>query len=135
MSVLSRKSLSFFFVVASLGLGGCAHDELALDDAYVPLSPEERFPIEYARGPITMEVSSAHGSLQPSQVNAVARFARQSMGGSLTPVSIKRPAGGGASGHRWPAWRCAWRSPPCCAASPRSRSFEIWATSNSDSST
>lgn len=99
MSVLSRKSLSFFFVVASLGLGGCAHDELALDDAYVPLSPEERFPIEYARGPITMEVSSAHGSLQPSQVNAVARFARQSMGGSLTPVSIKRPAGGGASAN------------------------------------
>ena len=35
--------------------------------------------------------------LQPTQVNAVASFARQSLAGGLTPVMIKRPAGGGAS--------------------------------------
>lgn len=97
MSVLSRKSLTLLALAASLGLAGCAHDELALDDAYVPLSPEERFPIEYGRGPVTIEVATAHGSLQPSQINAVARFARQSLSGGSSPVTIKRPAGGGAS--------------------------------------
>ena len=45
MSVLSRKSLSCLLMLAGLGLAGCAHDDLALDDAYAPLSPEERFPI------------------------------------------------------------------------------------------
>jgi pilus assembly protein CpaD len=97
MSVLSRNSLALLMLAAGLGLAGCAHDDLALDDAYTPLSPEERFPIEYAKGPITMEVASSHGTLQPAQINAVARFARQSLAGGLTPVVIKRPAGGGAS--------------------------------------
>ena len=44
-----------------------------------------------------MDVDTAQGSLQPSQVNAVARFARQSTAGGASPVIIKRPAGGGAS--------------------------------------
>lgn len=96
-SVLSRKCLSSLFVLAALGLAGCARDDIALDDAYVPLSPSERFPIEYSKGPITMEVATTAGSLQPHQVNAVARFGRQSLAGGMTPVVIKRPAGGGAS--------------------------------------
>ena len=84
-------------LAAGLALGGCAHDDLALDDAYVPISPEERFPIEYSRGPVTMEVATSHGALQPGQVNAVARFARQSLAGGVSPITIQRPAGGGAS--------------------------------------
>lgn len=97
MSVLSRKSLTLVALAASLGLAGCAREDLALDDAYVPLSPEERFPIEYSRGPVTMEVASVHGALQPNQVIAVARFARQSQSGGQSPIVIRRPAGGGAS--------------------------------------
>lgn len=97
MSVLSRKSLTCLVMLAGLGLAGCAHDDLALDDAYVPLTPEERFPIQTARGPVTMDVDTSQGSLQPSQVNAVARFARQSTAGGASPVVIRRPAGGGAS--------------------------------------
>lgn len=97
MSVLSRKSLTLVMLAASLGLAGCARDDLALDDAYVPLSPEERFPIEYSRGPVTMDVATTHGALQPGQVNAVVRFARQSLAGGVSPVVIRRPAGGGAS--------------------------------------
>jgi len=97
MSVLSRKSFTCLLMLAGLGLAGCAHDDLALDDAYTPLSPEERFPIQTARSPVTMDVDTAQGSLQPSQVNAVARFARQSTAGGASPVIIKRPAGGGAS--------------------------------------
>jgi pilus assembly protein CpaD len=89
---------SFFALVAVAGtLGGCGYNDMALDDAYAPLRTEERFPIEYAKGPIVLEVQTAAGSLQPEQVNAVAGFARQSMSGGLTPVTIRRPAGGGAS--------------------------------------
>lgn len=95
--VMSRKTISLAAAVAALSLAGCAGGDMALDDAYVPLTPSERYPIEYAKGPITMQVASTHGTLQPSQVNAVAGFARQSMSGGLTPVMIKRPAGGGAS--------------------------------------
>ncbi|NMD06761.1 MAG: CpaD family pilus assembly lipoprotein [Phyllobacteriaceae bacterium] len=95
--VMSRKILSLSLVAAALSLAGCAGKELALDDAYVPISPSERFPIEYAKGPITLQVATTAGTLQPAQVNAVAGFARQSLAGGLTPLMIKRPAGGGAS--------------------------------------
>ncbi len=44
-----------------------------------------------------MEVATTHGALQPGQVNAVARFARQALAGGVSPVVIRRPAGGGAS--------------------------------------
>lgn len=95
--VMSQKTLSLVAAVAALSVAGCAGGDMALDDAYVPLTPSERYPIEYAKGPITLQVASDHGTLQPSQVNAVAGFARQSMSGGLTPVMIRRPAGGGAS--------------------------------------
>lgn len=80
-------------------LAGCRSGDMALDDVYKPLQADERYPIEYAKGPIVLEVQTAAGSLQPEQVNAVAGFARQSMAGGLTPVTIRRPAGGGASTH------------------------------------
>ncbi len=95
--VMSRKILSLAALATTVALAGCARDDLALDDAYLPNSPSERFPIEYAKGPVTLEVASSSGTLQPAQVNAVSRFARQSLAGGLTPVMVKRPAGGGAS--------------------------------------
>jgi pilus assembly protein CpaD len=78
---------------ASITLTACVKD-LAEDDTYVSSTPSERFPIEYAKGPVTLAVDNT-GSLEPSQVNAVAGFARQSMAGGLTPVYIRRPSGGG----------------------------------------
>jgi pilus assembly protein CpaD len=78
-------------------LQGCVSDEMALDDTYYQNSGSSQFPIEYAKGPVTMSVDTSHGALQPAQVQAVAGFARQSMSGGLTPVVIRRPAGGGAS--------------------------------------
>ncbi len=84
------------FAAAAL-LSGCAGDDLALDDAYVPHTASERYPIAYARGPVTLRVDGSHGTLQPSQVNAVAGFARQSMAGGLSPLTIRRPSGGGNS--------------------------------------
>lgn len=84
-------------LAAGMILAGCVTDDLAMDDTYVPLTPSERYPIEYAKGPMTLQVATNHGTLQPAQVNVVAGFARQSMAGGATPVTIRRPAGGGAS--------------------------------------
>lgn len=84
-------------VCAALLLAGCAADEISSENIYVPSSTEERYPIEYAKGPVTMVVETQGSTLQPAQVNAVSGFARQSANGGLTPVTIKRPAGGGAS--------------------------------------
>jgi pilus assembly protein CpaD len=80
-------------------LGGCMSDDIALDDAYIPASGSERYPIQYAKGPVTLRIDSSHGSLQRSQAHAVRGFARQAMAGGVTPVTIHRPAGGGASGR------------------------------------
>ena len=73
--VMSQKFFALAAAAATLSLAGCAGGDMALDDAYVPNSPEERFPIEYAKGPVTLDVATSHGTLQPTQVNAVARFA------------------------------------------------------------
>ncbi|MFO1034049.1 MAG: CpaD family pilus assembly lipoprotein [Hyphomicrobiales bacterium] len=109
-------------VAVAATLGGCRYNDMALDDAYVPSQTAERYPIEYAKGPIVLEVQTAAGSLQPEQVNAVAGFARQSMAGGLTPVTIRRPAGGGASLKRV-AEEVAG---PCCSRACRAAS-SAWA--------
>ena len=84
-------------VLLALTLAGCAGNDFAADNVYEPLSPSERYPIEYAKGPVTMNVASTAGTLQMSQVNAISGFARQSTSGGLTPITIRRPAGGGKS--------------------------------------
>jgi pilus assembly protein CpaD len=84
-------------LIAALALSGCAWDEVSQDNVYEPISTQERYPIEYAKGPVTMEVATGNGIMQPSQVNAVAAFARGASQGGVTPVMIKRPSGGGAS--------------------------------------
>jgi pilus assembly protein CpaD len=96
-SLIQNSLRAVLPLVTALLLSGCAWDEVSQDNVYEPISTQERFPIEYAKGPVTMEVESGNGILQPAQVNAVAAFARQSANGGLTPVMVKRPAGGGAS--------------------------------------
>jgi len=83
--------------LVAFALAGCATDDLALDDTYQPYAPSERYPIEYSKAPVTIQVATTSGTLQPSQVNAIAGFARQSLAGGATPVTIRRPAGGGKS--------------------------------------
>lgn len=92
-----RLALTGSAVLLTLFLAGCASDDLAMDDTFVPYAPSERYPIKYAKAPVTLQVSPKHGTLQPNQVNAVASFARQSKAGGLTPILVKRPAGGGKS--------------------------------------
>jgi pilus assembly protein CpaD len=96
---LSRSSTLGIMCFAAVALSGCITDEAALDDfrAAPSYSGSENFPITVAKGPITMEVSSRQGTLQPAQVNAVQGFLNQAMSSGITPVTIRRPSGGGAS--------------------------------------
>jgi pilus assembly protein CpaD len=98
VSAASRMSLSLFIVMAS-GLAACSSGELALDDTYVPATHYERYPIEVTRGPVRMEVSSRHGSLHPSQINAISAFSRSAKNSGSSRITILRPSAGGASGR------------------------------------
>jgi pilus assembly protein CpaD len=95
--VKSTVARGFPVALLALSLAGCAANDFAADNTYEPLSPSERFPIEYAKGPVTMAVATTEGTLQMSQVNAISGFARQSTSGGLSPVTVRRPAGGGKS--------------------------------------
>jgi pilus assembly protein CpaD len=84
-------------LAVSTSLAGCSMADLAADDQYVPATHYERYPIEVAKAPIKLEVSSRYGSLQPSQINAVAGFARSAKSASASKIMIRRPSSGGAS--------------------------------------
>jgi pilus assembly protein CpaD len=93
----SRMSLVLVIAMTST-LAACSQGELALDDTYVPVAHYEKFPIEVARGPIRMEISSRHGSLQASQINAISGFSRSAKNFGASRITILRPSAGGASG-------------------------------------
>ena len=94
-----RSSTFALLCLSALALSGCISDEFALDDTTPtrPYTGSEAFPILVETGPVSLEVSSTHGTLQPNQINAVAAFTNQAMSAGTTPVTINRPSGGGAS--------------------------------------
>jgi pilus assembly protein CpaD len=96
---ISRTSALGLMCFAAVALSACITDEAALDDTRE--SPayggSDAYPITVAKGPITLEVSSRQGTLQPGQVNAVQGFVHQATSAGVTPVTINRPSGGGAS--------------------------------------
>jgi pilus assembly protein CpaD len=93
MPAASRMS-AILFIALSSALAACSNGELALDDTYVPVAHYEKFPIEVTTGPIRMEVSSRHGTLQSAQINAISGFSRS----AASRITILRPSAGGASG-------------------------------------
>jgi pilus assembly protein CpaD len=95
-SAASRMS-AILLIAMSSALAACSNGELALDDTYVPATHYERFPIEVTSGPVRMEISSRHGTLQSSQINAISGFSRSASSGS-SRITILRPSAGGASG-------------------------------------
>jgi pilus assembly protein CpaD len=97
VSAASRMSMVLFIAMSST-LAACSSGELALDDTYVPAAHDERFPIEVTRGPVKLEISSRHGTLQLSQINAISGFSRSAMNSGSSRITILRPSGGGASG-------------------------------------
>jgi pilus assembly protein CpaD len=95
-SAASRMS-ALLIIAMSSALAACGNGELALDDAYVPTAHYERFPIEVTNGPVRMEVSSRHGTLQSSQINAISGFSRSAGSSGSSRITILRPSAGGAS--------------------------------------
>jgi pilus assembly protein CpaD len=97
--ITNRSKALGLLCLAALSLSGCISDDIAMDDtmASKPYAGSKAFPISVEKGPISLEVSSAHGTLQPPQINAVTAFVNQAMAAGVTPVTINRPSGGGAS--------------------------------------
>jgi pilus assembly protein CpaD len=93
----SKMSLILFIAMSS-ALTACSNGELALDDTYKPVANYERYPIEVTHGPVKMEVSSRHGSLQSSQINAISGFSRSASNAGSSRITVLRPSAGGASG-------------------------------------
>src|SRR5436189_2295177 len=97
VSAASRMS-ALLVIAMSSALTACGNGELALDDAYAPAAHYERFPIEVTSGPVKMEVSTRHGTLQSSQINAISGFSRSAGSSGSSRITILRPSAGGASG-------------------------------------
>jgi pilus assembly protein CpaD len=91
------RLLPLLAVIAALSSAGCTTQEIADETQYVPNSGSEQYPIKVAKGPVSIDVSSADGTLQPAQINRVSAFARQASSAGLTPVTVSRPSGGGKS--------------------------------------
>jgi pilus assembly protein CpaD len=96
---LPRSSALGLMCFAAMALSACITDEAALDDSLETpaYGGSDAYPITVAKGPVTLEVSSRQGTLQPGQVNAVQGFVHQAASAGVTPVTINRPSGGGAS--------------------------------------
>ena len=80
-------------------LSGCVEDHVALRevDEYKPYNGSDRYPISVVKGPVTLEVATVQGTLQPGQVNAVQGFLHQATSAGVTPITLARPSGGGGS--------------------------------------
>lgn len=79
-------------------LSGCALTDAALDDdIYQPYGGSDMHPLTVVKAPVTLEISSAHGTLQPLQINAVIGFVHQAMQAGVTPITIAQPSGAGNS--------------------------------------
>ncbi len=89
--------LSLVLLMASM-LSGCKTLDAALEDDYrQPYGGSDRHPLTVVKAPITMEVSSAQGTLQPRQIDAVNSFVHQALQAGVTPITVAQPSGGGGS--------------------------------------
>jgi pilus assembly protein CpaD len=95
-SILTAVKLAIILTV-STALAGCMEGGQAFDDEYVPATHYDMYPIAVTTAPVKLEISSKRGTLQPSQINAIAAFARSAQSSSTSKFAIKRPSGGGAS--------------------------------------
>jgi pilus assembly protein CpaD len=96
LSTVKRTQIALMLLATSM-LSGCSMDQLAADDQYVPSTHYEQYPINVAKAPIKLEISSQHAALQPSQINAISRFAHSAKNASVSKINVRRPSGGGAS--------------------------------------
>jgi pilus assembly protein CpaD len=98
LKMLNAHSLKLVAaIIAASALSGCAMSDAALDDAYQPYGGSDMHPLNVAKGPVTMEVSTAQGTLQPQQIGAVSSFVRQATQAGVTPITVAAPSGAGRS--------------------------------------
>ena len=84
--------------LCSLWIVGCSPDDALLDDAVrQPAHASDNYPITLVKGPQTLEVASSHGTLQPTQINAVSGFVHRALQAGVSPMTVARPSGGGSS--------------------------------------
>jgi pilus assembly protein CpaD len=93
----SRSAKFGFALLAASMLSGCITDDVGLYDTPQPYGGSDMHPLMAAKGPVTMEVSSAQGSLQPPQIDSVNSFVHQAMQAGVTPITIAQPTGAGSS--------------------------------------
>jgi pilus assembly protein CpaD len=95
---MSRAPIAKLALVISFGLSaaGC-EGNVGSYEIYDPTPHYERYPIEIAKGKVSAEVKSAHGSLTLAQKESVARFAQQARSNAASAVYVRRPSGGGRS--------------------------------------
>ena len=98
VSAASKMGLALFFAMSST-LAACSNGELALDDTYQTTAHYEKYPIEVARGPVKMEISSQYGYLQSWQIYAISAFTHSASISESSKITIRRPSGGGESGR------------------------------------
>jgi pilus assembly protein CpaD len=98
LKMLKAHSLKLIIaIIAASALSGCRSSDMALDDAYQPYGGSDMHPLSVAKGPVTMEVSTAQGTLQPQQIGTVSAFVRQATQAGVTPITVAQPSGGGRS--------------------------------------
>ena len=96
LKMLNAHSLKLVVaIIAASALSGCAMSDMALDDGYQPYGGSDMHPLRVSKGPVTMEVSTVQGTLQPQQVGAVSAFVRQATQAGVTPITVAQPSGGG----------------------------------------
>jgi len=84
--------------LAALSLSGCMADHLYNDDSVrASTHASDNYPITLAKGPRTMEIATAGGTLSAEQADAVRSFVHQASQAGITPMTVSRPSGGGAS--------------------------------------
>jgi pilus assembly protein CpaD len=92
-----RSTVTAVLLLSATMMAGCTTEEIEAGQSYSPYGGSDKYPIQVAKGPVTLNVASRKGGLQPVQVNAVSNFARKAATSGLTPVTISRPSGGGVS--------------------------------------
>jgi pilus assembly protein CpaD len=95
-STASKNRIASMLLFTTI-LAGCSAEDLAADDQYVPANHYEQYPINVAKAPIKLEISTKQGALQPSQINAISGFAHSARNASVTKISLRRPSSGGPS--------------------------------------
>ncbi len=98
VSAASKAKIMVLLAVSST-LAGCGMDQFADDNQYVPATHYDRYPIEVAKAPVKLDISSEHGRLQLSQINAISSFARSARNSGASKIALMHPSSGGASGR------------------------------------